>query len=390
MTTTTTAEALPIAQTYLHDAQPTYANPKGVLEAQAELRTMEGVTTPERIRQFRRQLGRVAMGTYAASIIISGNCMRRIVATEDIHDIANEVETQQRIVYNILPEVISISRDFNQDKKPRTEQYEKDASGDFVLDKNGEKIPSYYGDGINSKEHREPDETRMVAGAIQSRDVMEIIDNKPITAHEALLIPFEESFKRIDDDKTYIVSGDLLWVGDRTRHLNSPQIELLKNVENPIGIKIGPTTNPDDIKLLYNTLNPDKLPGKIVFMLRLGVDNLDKINPLLKAIKEDAPDSIIMCDPMHGNTVKTEINGKQAKTRRLSDMIREIIATKIACDLAGLQLHGLHLEASGRDERKECVKNKNDKPTHISNLDPELNNTQLAQILRVFKEITKR
>lgn len=378
-TTQLKIETSPETSSYQFDFQPTYPNPQELTEAKTELLTMDGITTNQRILILSNQLASIALGHSLKPIVITGRCMRPVSAREDIRDIAFDIAAQQKIVASVLPDALYISRDFNQDKKPRTDEFQETEDGQLV--------PSFYGDGINglNTDERTPDPTRMVAGSLQARDVMEHLDGQMLSAHEALLVPFEEGFIRVEGDTQFIASGDLLWVGDRTRHIGSPQVELLKDKENPVGIKLGPSTTPEEIEALYQKLNPKARAGKIVFMLRLGTDNLMLLPPIIRAIKEKAPGSLILSDPMHGNTTKTT-GGR--KTRIMRDMIREMIAVQSTCNLEGVALHGLHLEASGKNDRLECVDKKGDVPRSKSLIDPELNNDQLRRLLRIFKNIS--
>lgn len=367
-------------KSYEHTYIPEYTDPYAVEQAIIELKKTDGITSPEMINFLREEMGRIAVGECLDPIIITGNCARSIDASEPIETIISEIEAQRNIVRDIFQgNALYISRVPNQNYKPRSSQYE--------ITEEGRSVPSYYGDGVNGYriDQRTPDPTRMVSGALQARD---IVANMPgdllISAHEALVPMYERNFVHYTGSKkAYLLSGELPWIGNRTRRIDSPQVEFLSKVENPIGIKIDGNVTEKDVAALYTKLNPESAPGKLAFTLRVGASKLDRLQPLLKAIALNAPNSIVMSDPMHGNTV-TQPNGK--KTRIMKDMTREIIAVKSACELAGLRLHGIHLETTGRDDSRECVtklSDKRDEPV----VDPQLNNAQLRQLLKVFRSV---
>lgn len=361
-------------RTYTHDYQPTYPDADALHEAQNQLVGMEGVATCEEIDNLGQSLATIARGESDTPIVITGNCGRQILMEENPDQIVDDIMRQEEIVQDLIPAALYISRVLNQNFKPRSSEFESDGT------------PSYYGCGINSpnKNHRTPDPSRMVAGAIQARDVQEQYlartGRRLTSAHEALLLPFEECFVRENNSKKYLRSANMPWVGERTRRLDSPQMELLAEVENPVGVKVGPSATADDIRSIYDKLNPGQRDGKVVFTLRMGVDNLHKLPDILDAIKEHAPNSILLCDPMHGNTVNAE-NGN--KTRRMIDIKKEVHAVAEAAKQCGLRLHGLHLEASGKDEVLACIDSPDQDPVR-SLVDPELNNRQLKEVVHEF------
>ncbi|MEK9195856.1 MAG: 3-deoxy-7-phosphoheptulonate synthase, partial [Patescibacteria group bacterium] len=193
-----------------------------------------------------------------------------------------------------------------------------------------------------------------------------------------LLKIYEESFMVKENGKKYLTSCDIPWIGKRTNDPDGMHVEMLSDIENPVGVKIGPGDKPGKIAELTQKLNPNGEPGKLLFILRFGVDNLYQAPEILQFIKNHSHGALILCDPMHGNTVKTA-DGR--KTREVPKIIDEIKAISKMCRDLGIRLHGLHLEASGRDDRVECVDSEGQSPNHTAVVDPELNNDQLAWVL---------
>ena len=143
-------------------------------------------------------------------------------------------------------------------------------------------------------------------------------------SHEALILEYEHAMTRIDSrtETPYGTSGHLLWIGERTRQLDGAHIERASTLRNPIGVKIGPTTTPDDIRALIDRLNPKGEEGRLTFITRMGAGKIrDGLPPLLEAVRDHGSPVAWVCDPMHGNTYETP-NGY--KTRNFDDVLTEV------------------------------------------------------------------
>jgi 3-deoxy-7-phosphoheptulonate synthase, class II len=174
------------------------------------------------------------------------------------------------------------------------------------------------------------------------------------TSHEALLLDYEEALTRQDSitDEWYDCSAHLLWVGDRTRQLDGAHIEFLAGVQNPIGVKLGPTTEPDEVVALCKRLNPDLRPGRLMLISRMGKDLVSEhLPPLIEAVRDTGQPVVWACDPMHGNTF-THSSG--VKTRRFDDVMSELRGFFDACDAAEVWPGGVHIELTGEDVT-ECL-----------------------------------
>ena len=174
------------------------------------------------------------------------------------------------------------------------------------------------------------------------------------TSHEALILGYEEALTRQDSltGEWYDCSAHMLWIGERTRELDGAHVEFLRGVNNPIGCKLGPDANAKDVLTLCETLNPEKIPGRLTLISRMGSETvLEKLPPILEAVKASGHPVVWVCDPMHGNTFSTE-NGH--KTRHFDDILKEITGFFEAHNKVGTYPGGVHLELTG-DDVTECL-----------------------------------
>ena len=174
------------------------------------------------------------------------------------------------------------------------------------------------------------------------------------TSHEALILGYEEALTRQDSltGEWYDCSAHMLWIGERTRDLDGAHIEFLRGVNNPIGCKLGPDANAEDVLTLCETLNPEKVPGRLTLISRMGAETVtEKLPAILEAVKEAGHPVVWVCDPMHGNTFSTE-NGH--KTRHFDDVLKEITGFFEAHKKVGTYPGGVHLELTG-DDVTECL-----------------------------------
>lgn len=173
------------------------------------------------------------------------------------------------------------------------------------------------------------------------------------TSHEALLLDFEECFTRLDTTYKgyYDTSAHFLWIGDRTRDINGAHVEFLRGIGNPIGLKIGPGADPNEIVKVTRILNPENLPGKITLIFRLGNKKINSLLPkFLNTIKEEGLTVCLMCDPMHGNTYSHE----GVKVRNYYDILNELKSFFKIVYYHGLKPRGVHLEVSSENVT-ECI-----------------------------------
>merc|ERR1711879_610177 len=127
------------------------------------------------------------------------------------------------------------------------------------------------------------------------------------TAHEALILDFESAMTEEHNGKFYNTSAHFVWIGDRTRQIDHAHVEYFRGIENPVGCKVGPTSDPEEIAEVVRTVNPDNIAGKVVLITRFGAGRVRELLPkVVQAIQNAGLNVIWQCDPMHGNTRKTE------------------------------------------------------------------------------------
>ena len=174
------------------------------------------------------------------------------------------------------------------------------------------------------------------------------------TSHEALILGYEESLTRQDSltDDWYDCSAHMLWIGERTRNPDEAHVEFFSGVRNPIGCKIGPTATPADVLALCERLNPDRRPGRLTLITRMGASKVEEaLVPILEAVAEAGHPVVWSCDPMHGNTF-TSASGH--KTRHVDDIMTEVAGFFRAHERAGTWAGGIHIELTG-DDVTECL-----------------------------------
>jgi 3-deoxy-7-phosphoheptulonate synthase len=194
----------------------------------------------------------------------------------------------------------------------------------------------------------------MEACGLTSDRVPQLRETAFYTSHEALLLPYEQALTRIDSTtgKWYDCSAHMLWIGDRTRNPDEAHVEFLRGVENPLGLKAGPSMDPDDLLRLCDVLNPENDPGRLTIIVRMGHDKVqEKMPTLVRAIKNEGRKVVWACDPMHGNTIKTS-NGY--KTRSFDKILEEVRGFYAVHRMEGTHGGGVHFEMTGRDVT-ECI-----------------------------------
>jgi 3-deoxy-7-phosphoheptulonate synthase len=174
------------------------------------------------------------------------------------------------------------------------------------------------------------------------------------TSHEALLLGYEEALTRRDSltGDWYDCSAHMLWIGERTRDIGSAHVQFLAGVRNPLGCKIGPTASPEETLRLCEVLNPDRIPGRLTLISRMGAQKVgDRLPAIVQAVTDADHPVVWACDPMHGNTF-TSPSGR--KTRHFDDVLAEVQGFFAVCRAAGVWPGGMHIELTG-DDVTECL-----------------------------------
>jgi 3-deoxy-7-phosphoheptulonate synthase len=217
------------------------------------------------------------------------------------------------------------------------------------------------------------------------------------TSHEALLLNYEEALTRRDtitqDKDWYATSAHMIWIGDRTRQLDGAHVEYFRGIRNPIGLKCGPTLDPDELLRLIDVLNPENTPGRLTLITRMGADKVRAgLPPLVKAVQKSGASVVWCCDPMHGNTVKASSG---YKTRRVNDVMAEVQGFFDVHDEIGTFAGGVHFEMTGRNVT-ECVGGVVEVTEarlgdrYHTHCDPRLNGAQSLELAFLIADLMKR
>ena len=217
------------------------------------------------------------------------------------------------------------------------------------------------------------------------------------TSHESLLLNYEEALTRRDtitnEKDWYATSAHMIWIGDRTRQPDGAHVEYMRGIANPIGLKCGPSLDPDELVRLIETLNPDNVPGRLTLIARMGADKVRAgLPPLLKAVKASGAKVVWCCDPMHGNTIKASSG---YKTRRVNDVMVEVQGFFDAHDEIGTYPGGVHFEMTGQNVT-ECVGGVVDVTEarlgdrYHTHCDPRLNGAQALELAFLIADLLKQ
>ena len=293
--------------------------------------------------------------------------------------------------------VIRIGRMAGQFAKPRTADMEEKA---------GVTLPAYRGDIVNGiafdPAARIPAPERMFRAYSQAtatlahlRELAHEAAEPFYTSHEALLLPFEEALVRRDlaSGRHYGASAHFLWIGDRTRFPGSAHVEFARGLANPIGIKCGPSLDPDILLRLLDTLNPARTAGRITLIARMGHEPIAAaLPPLLRAVAREGHPVLWTCDPMHGNTIKAA-NGY--KTRPVARILAEVRAFFALCPAEGARAGGIHIEMTGRNVT-ECtggaakLTEQDLSDRYHTHCDPRLNAAQAMELAELVADMLRR
>jgi 3-deoxy-7-phosphoheptulonate synthase len=216
------------------------------------------------------------------------------------------------------------------------------------------------------------------------------------TSHESLLLEYEEALTRLDSTsgKWLAGSGHMIWIGDRTRQPDGAHVEFARGVQNPIGLKCGPTTTAEDLKILIEKLNPENEAGRLTLIARFGAGNVgDHLPRLVKAVQEEGANVLWTCDPMHGNTIKSATG---YKTRPFDSVLREVREFFGVHKAEGTIPGGVHFEMTGQDVT-ECtggvraVTEEDLSARYHTACDPRLNASQSLELaFLVAEELSNR
>lgn len=356
-------------------------------DIQAQLSQLSPLILPQEIIQFSAEMEKVAKGN--TFLFQAGDCTETFENCDKnyINAQLSLIEKASTLLEKGLgKKICRVGRIAGQYAKPRSEAVET---------KNMQTLPSYYGDIINSSvfssPERIPDPKRMLAAYMYANKTLEYVrawnkqhHEKIFVSHEALFLPYEQALTRSYGKEWYNLSCHFPWIGMRTTHPKSAHIEYVRGILNPIAIKLGAHVTLEEVLSLIALLNPFNIAGRLTLIYRLGVDHIHKKLPqLLEEVLKERKAVLWVCDPMHGNT---KMHSSGVKIRYLDDISQEISSAIQIHKKYGIDLNGLHLEATAEDI-KECVGSANETGRkYKSKIDPRLNFEQTLEIIKIFTQ----
>jgi 3-deoxy-7-phosphoheptulonate synthase len=424
---------------------PDYTDVAALNAVEAQLSKYPPLVFAGEARKLKKALGEVSAGR--AFLLQGGDCAESFseFSADNIRD-TFKVILQMAIVltWGAKVPVVKIGRVAGQFAKPRS-------AGTEVI--GGVELPSYRGDIINgfdfTEASRVPDPARMLQAYTQAaaslnllrafstggfadmhrvqswisgftdeddaqryreiaariQDAMEFMGAAGVTSetvhamgavdfytsHEALLLEYEEALCRIDSTSGMPVagSGHMIWIGDRTRQPDGAHVKFCQGVQNPIGLKCGPSLTADDLKVLVRKLNPENEPGRLTLIARFGAGKVgDHLPSLVRAVAEEGAKVVWTCDPMHGNTIKS---ASGYKTRPFESVLREVREFFGVHKAEGSIPGGVHFEMTGQDVT-ECtggvraVTDEDLSDRYHTACDPRLNASQSLELAFLVAE----
>ena len=416
---------------------PEYPDQAALHQAEAQLAKYPPLVFAGEARKLKKQLAMAAEGK--AFLLQGGDCAESFAefSADNIRD-TFRVMLQMAVVltYGAKVPVIKVGRMAGQFAKPRSTATE-------VI--GGVELPSYRGDIINGFDFdaasRTPDPQRMLQAYTQAAaslnllrafstggfaehdkaeryreisnrisDALDFMNAAGVngdtahalstvdfyTSHESLLLEYEEALCRIDSltGQPVAGSGHMIWIGDRTRQPDGAHVEFARGVLNPIGLKCGPTTSAEDLKILMAKLNPQNEPGRLTLIARFGAGRVgDHLPRLIKAVQAEGAQVLWSCDPMHGNTIKA---ASGYKTRPFDSVLREVREFFDIHKAEGTIPGGVHFEMTGKDVT-ECtgglraVTDEDLSDRYHTACDPRLNASQSLELaFLVSEELSSR
>ena len=232
------------------------------------------------------------------------------------------------------------------------------------------------------------------ACGITSETTPQIRETDFYTCHEGLLLPYEEALTRVDSltGDWYCTSAHMLWIGDRTRQPEGAHVEFMRGIANPIGIKVGPSIHEDVLIRLVDLLNPENEPGRLTLVARMGADEvLDRLPPLVRRIRDEGRNVVWVCDPMHGNTIKSS-NGY--KTRPFEAILSEVRSFFDVHAQERTHAGGVHFEMTGQDVTEctggaKAITDDDLSARYHTHCDPRLNAGQALELAFLLAEMLK-
>ncbi|MFE9255800.1 3-deoxy-7-phosphoheptulonate synthase [Streptomyces sp. NPDC006879] len=340
---------LPAAQ------QPSWPDPAALAAAAGALAASPALVLPEECDRLRDRLAAVARGE--SLLLQGGDCAETFdgVTQEQVTGKFRTLNQMAAVISEgaVMP-VVTLGRMAGQYAKPRSSPMET---------RDDQSLPVYRGDLVNGQDFhtdsRTPDAARLGRAYRVSATTLNLLraltarqNTEFWTSHEALVLEYDRALTRGTPSGAYNLSAHLVWVGERTRQLDGAHIDFVSRIRNPVAVKLGPTTTPDDALALVDRLDPDREPGRLTFISRMGAGAVRDVLPdLVAKVTASGAQVVWMCDPMHGNTFSA---ASGHKTRRFADILDEVRGFFEVHAALGTHPGGIHAELTG-EHVTECL-----------------------------------
>jgi 3-deoxy-7-phosphoheptulonate synthase len=334
--------------------QPDWAEDPRLAPVLAQLARLPPLVTPTTADLLTQRLAEVARGE--AFLLQGGDCAETFAAATPaiVRCTSGILERMAaEIRHRVGIPVVIVGRMAGQYAKPRSRQTER---------RDAVELPAYRGDAVNDVAFtlaaRAPDPRRLLRCHYYAGQTLRFLRRatsaEMFVSHESLLLDYELPLTRLDPRtrRWYSGSGHLLWVGERTRDPDGAHARFAGRIANPVAVKIGPSATPEQIAALVHRLDPDRVPGRLTFIARMGRHHLPDVLPgLVQQAQREGSPAAWVCDPMHGNTT-TAPSGH--KTRHVEDLLDELDGYFATLRVLGVPPAGVHLELTG-EAVTECI-----------------------------------
>jgi 3-deoxy-7-phosphoheptulonate synthase len=422
--------------------QPPWPDTDYLTRVRTLLESVPPIAVPSEVDRLQERLGAVARGQ--AFLLQGGDCAETFLDNTEPHlrgTIRTLLQMAVVLTYGTEMPVVKLGRIAGQYAKPRSSDY--DAAG----------LPSYRGDMVNAleatAEARRPDPGRLVrayanaaaamnltraitgagladlhhlhewnmdfvrqssAGERYERVAGEIerslrfmsacgVDDSSLrtvdlfVSHEMLVIDYERALLRLDEDRLFLLSAHQLWIGDRTRQLDGAHVALAALIENPIGVKVGPSITPEEAVALVERIDPNRCDGRVTLVSRMGSAQVrDALPPIIEAVERSGHRVVWQCDPMHGNT---EESPSGHKTRHFDNIMDEVEGFFEVHQRLGTHPGGIHIEHTGEDVTEclggaQMISHGELSSRYETACDPRLNTQQSLELAFLVVEMLRR
>ncbi|MEI7029444.1 3-deoxy-7-phosphoheptulonate synthase class II [Streptomyces pratensis] len=376
--------------------QPVWPDQAALRAVTGELATLPGLVLVEECVRLSERLAAVARGE--AVLLQGGDCAETFdgVSEEHVRGTFGTLDEMGALISAgaALP-VVRLGRMAGQYAKPRSSPVEV---------RGGETLPAYRGDLANglafTPESRTPDPRRLRRGYQVSATTLNLLRALAArrgaefwTSHEALLLDYERALTRTTASGVYDLSAHLVWIGERTRQPDGAHLDFVAGIRNPVAVKLGPGATADDALAIVDRLDPDRTPGRLTFISRMGADAVrDTLPDLVSKVQASGARVVWVCDPMHGNTFVAPSGHKTRDLDRIMDEVRGFFEVHAAL---GTHPGGIHAELTG-EHVTECLGGTRpvapeDLPTRYETAcDPRLNRCQSLDLARELADLYAR